>query len=315
MNLKKAADVIVTKCLKIKEDERVLILTDSKRIGIGDVLLDSSTELAKYSKLLEKEIGDHDGEEPSKEIAKEMLNYNVIIAPTTYSISHTKARRDASKRGIRIATMPSITNDIMNRCIDIDYKNMTRLINLVQGVISNGSKMRITTALGTDLSFTIKYREIFRDDGILINKGDFGNLPAGEVHFSPLEGSADGIYIVDGSQAGLGKVSRLKFTVEKGFVKNIEGKDCYRLTKLLNSVKDKNAYGIAECGIGMNEKAIITGNILEDEKVKGTCHIALGNNKSYGGKFNVPIHLDGIIRNPSIFVDNKEIIREGKFKL
>ena len=148
-----------------------------------------------------------------------------------------------------------------------------------------------------------------------MKSGDYGNLPAGEVHFSPLEKTSNGSYVVDGSQAGLGKIKKLKFKVEKGFVKKIEGNRSKELIKLLDSVKDKNAYGIAECGIGMNEKAIITGKILEDEKVKGTCHIALGNNKSYGGKLDVPLHLDGIIKNPSIFVDNEEIMREGKFRL
>ncbi|MCH6574776.1 MAG: PAS domain-containing protein, partial [Bacteroidetes bacterium] len=61
-----------------------------------------------------------------------------------------------------------------------------------------------------------------------------------------------------------------------------------------------------------NDKAIISGNILEDEKVLGTCHIALGNNTGFGGKINIPLHLDGIIKNPTISVDNKKIMESGK---
>ncbi len=315
MSLEEASKVIINTCLGVRSKEKVLIITDSKRLEISKAILDAAKEVSKYSKLLEKEIGSHDGEEPSKLIAKEMLKYDVIIAPTTHSITHTKARRYASQKGIRIATMPGITKEIMSRCIDIDYDKMVRLINTIHKTIVNGNKMRITTNLGTDLTFISKDREIFKDEGILINRGDFGNLPAGEVDFSPLGGSTNGVYIVDGSHAGIGKVNELRFTVKDGFVKKIEGDNADKLIRLLNSVKDKNAYAIAEFGIGTNEKAIITGNILEDEKVKSTCHIALGNNKSYGGKIDVPIHLDGVIRNPTIFVDDEEIIRNGEFRL
>jgi leucyl aminopeptidase (aminopeptidase T) len=315
MNLNKAAKVIVNTCLGIEKNERLLVLTDSKKLDIAEIILDESTEVAKYSKLLEKEIGVRDGEEPSKVIAKEMLNYDVIIAPTTHSISHTNARINACKKGIRVATMPGITKEMMNRCINLDYNKMSKLIDNLRDVIKNGNEMNITTKLGTDLSFLFKGRLIHGDKGIITEEGDFGNLPAGEVDFAPLEKSSNGVYIVDGSHAGLGKVSNLKFEVKKGFAKRITGYNSDKLIKLLNSVKNKNAYNIAELGIGTNSKAKITGDILEDEKIKGTCHLALGNNKTYGGKVNVPIHLDGVIKNPSIFVDDEEIMRKGKFKL
>tara|TARA_Y100000310_G_scaffold345160_1_gene462277 strand:+ start:15322 stop:16272 length:951 start_codon:yes stop_codon:yes gene_type:complete len=314
-NLERAAKVIIEKCLDVKSNERVLIITDSERLEIGEVLLQQAKERAKLVKLIEKEIGKMNGEEPSKSITQEMLNYDVVIAPTTKSITHTKARRDACKKGVRVATMPGITKEMMMRCIDIDYDKMSKLIDKVHSVVSNGNKMEVTSNLGTQLNFVVKGRNIIIGKGLIVKSGDYGNLPAGEVHFSPLEKTSNGSYVVDGSQAGLGKIKKLKFKVEKGFVKKIEGNRSKELIKLLDSVKDKNAYGIAECGIGMNEKAIITGKILEDEKVKGTCHIALGNNKSYGGKLDVPLHLDGIIKNPSIFVDNEEIMREGKFRL
>ena len=74
----------------------------------------------------------------------------------------------------------------------------------------------------------------------------------------------------------------------------------------------KEARNIAEFGIGTNENAKITGNILEDEKVIGTCHIALGNNAGFGGKVNVQLHIDGIIKKPTIFVDNKKILDDGR---
>jgi leucyl aminopeptidase (aminopeptidase T) len=74
--------------------------------------------------------------------------------------------------------------------------------------------------------------------------------------------------------------------------------------------KGKN---IAEFGIGTNDKAKLSGMLLEDEKVLGTVHIALGDNKTMGGKVHVPLHLDGVITNPTILVDSTPIMRSGRF--
>jgi len=74
----------------------------------------------------------------------------------------------------------------------------------------------------------------------------------------------------------------------------------------------KKAKNIAEFGIGTNDQAIITGFTLEDEKVMGTVHIAVGDNSSFGGKVEVNSHLDGIINKPILFIDGEKIIYSGK---
>ena len=120
---------------------------------------------------------------------------------------------------------------------------------------------------------------------------------------------------MDASLGGIGKLEEpIKVYVEKGYVIKIEGGRAKEFENLLDSA-GKEARNIAELGIGTNEKARVTGNILEDEKVIGTCHIALGNNAGFGGKVNVQLHLDGIIRNPTIFIDNKKIMNNGKFSI
>jgi aminopeptidase len=84
-----------------------------------------------------------------------------------------------------------------------------------------------------------------------------------------------------------------------------------KLVNMLDSV-GKNARNIAEFGIGTNDSVKLSGILLEDEKVMGTVHIALGNNVSMGGKINVPIHLDGVIKEPTVFLDSKVIMKDGK---
>ena len=74
----------------------------------------------------------------------------------------------------------------------------------------------------------------------------------------------------------------------------------------------KDARNIAEFGIGTNDSAKLSGVLLEDEKVMGTVHLALGNNITMGGTFNVPIHLDGIIKKPTVYLDGKLLMKSGK---
>ncbi|MFA6366017.1 MAG: hypothetical protein WCX13_02370, partial [Candidatus Hydrogenedentales bacterium] len=59
-----------------------------------------------------------------------------------------------------------------------------------------------------------------------------------------------------------------------------------------------NARHIGELGIGLNVEASITGNMLEDEKVYGTCHFAIGSN--YDEDAPAMIHLDGLVKRPTI---------------
>jgi len=76
---------------------------------------------------------------------------------------------------------------------------------------------------------------------------------------------------------------------------------------------EKNARNVAEFGIGTNDKAKIIGNILQDEKVMGTCHIAFGNNSAMGGKVYSEVHVDTILERPTIIIDGKILMKDGKF--
>ena len=183
-------------------------------------------------------------------------------------------------------------------------------------IIDKGKEVKIITKLGTNLTFSIEGRKAFgRDSGLFTKKGSFGNLPTGEIFVAPIEWTANGIYFVDASFAGIGELkSPIRIYVKRGHAVEIDGEKADVLAELLDSA-GKEARNIAEFGIGTNEKAKITGNILEDEKVIGTCHIALGNNVGFGGKTRVQLHLDGIIKNPAIFVDENKILDKGKFLL
>ena len=70
---------------------------------------------------------------------------------------------------------------------------------------------------------------------------------------------------------------------------------------------------VAELGIGTNDEAILSGVILEDEKLYGTVHVAFGTNTSFGGTNKADCHYDGIILKPTLYLDDELIIDKGRF--
>ncbi|MEA2036803.1 MAG: aminopeptidase [Nanoarchaeota archaeon] len=314
--LEKAALNVLKSCMGLKKKESFLVVYDKNKQRIANILLEKARKISKKVDEIETPIGKVNGEEPSKKVAYEIKKYDVVVMATTKSLSHTDARRNASKKGVRIASMPGITEDMMKRTLTADYNKIKRLSQNVSRVLKNKKKIRLITKKGTDL--VVHTNKLFTDIGFYTGKGDFGNLPAGEVGFAPVEGKTNGVLIVDKTMAGIGKLkSSINIEVKDGFVTKISGKgDANKLRIMLKNQKNKNVYNIAEFAIGTNYKAKITGLTLEDEKVYGTVHVAVGDNTSYpGGKTKAPLHLDGIISKPTVIVDEKKIMKDGKLLL
>ncbi len=311
--LKLAASIALNRSLGIDKGEKVLVITDNEMEELGEIFYEASREKTKTD-FLKISIPEVSGAEPAANVAEEMMKHDVIVAATIKSLTHTNAVKRAAENGARIASMPGITKEIMERCINIDYEAMAKRTNELKDILDKGKKARITTKEGTDLRFSIEDRKAKADSGMLKGKGIVGNLPAGEAFIAPVEGTADGRYIIDGSILHKKVDKPIRITVEKGFAVRIDGKGhvAEELRETLKNVKDRNAYNIAELGIGTNDKAKITGNVLEDEKVLGTVHIALGKNSSFGGEVDVPVHLDGVFKEPTIYVDDEMIIEDGK---
>lgn len=303
----------IKECMAVKKNEKILIITDEIKREIGYSLYANALRLGYKVLFVETKSGKINGEEPSEEIAHLMQQFDVVFIPTAKSLTHTDARRNASKKGVRIATFPGITKEVMIRGLNADYKKISKLSIKLKKVLEQGKEIRVTAPAGTDISFSIKGRTAFASKGLFHKKGESGNLPTGETFLAPVEGTSNGVFVVDGSMAGLGliKKNNIRIEVKNGFAGKITGGfTAGRLKKMLDSV-GKNARNIAEFGIGTNDRAKLSGILLEDEKVMGTVHIALGNNVSMGGNVNVPIHLDGVIKEPTVYMDGKEIMKDG----
>jgi len=313
--LERAAMVAVKDCMGINQDEYVLVITDEPLREIGYVLWEASKELDAEAMIAEITPRRSHGEEPPKAISELMKLVDVILAPTSKSLSHTDSRRNATKKGVRIATLPAITEEIMVRTLNTDYKRISERSKQIAEMLTKGSLVRIKTDKGTDVTLPIEGRAGHADTGINHNPGDFSNLPAGEGYIAPLERESGGLIIIDGSMAGIGKLNNeeIRIIVEDGFAKEIKGDDAATELESIMIPFGKLAFNVAELGIGTNDKAIVAGNVLEDEKAIGTVHIAFGDNKSMGGSIRVASHLDGVIMKPTVHIDGQLIMEQGHF--
>ena len=314
LSIMKGARTAVETCMNVKSDETVLIVTDTGKVEIAEAFAYVSASLGAKTVISIMKPMRLSGEEPPKPISEAMKASDVVLMPTTKSLSHTDARREATKHGARIASMPGITKAMMSiGGLTADYKDVANRTMKIAEILEKGKNVEITTPSGTKLTLNIEERTPERDTGLYHEPGDWGNLPAGEVCLAPVDGTTQGILVID----SMGETVKqpLTITVKNGWAQKFQGPDATRLESLLQSA-DKNAYNIGELGIGTNPNARLTGVVLEDEKVLGTVHIALGDNTSYvGGHTKSKIHVDGILLQPTVKIDGHLIMKDGKLIL
>lgn len=288
--------IVWSQCLAAKKNEKALIVFDKTEKEIAESLFKTGKDFCSVSKI-ETRKARVSGEEPEKAIAKKMFSSNIVIGVTKHSLTHTRAVHNARKKGIaRVITMPGITKETYLRAVPIDYMEMKRYGEKVLSEWKSKKSLTIETAAGTDLFIVIEGRKMDIDSGICITKGKLSNLPAGEAELSPLEGKSEGRLVVDLTHPLKGKVKRpFKIWVEKGEMIDCEDKELWKICS-----ERENGVNLAEFAVGINPKARIIGNLLEDEKVRGTAHVAFGTNKSLGGKVQSSIHLDCVFNKPII---------------
>ncbi len=250
--------------------------------------------------------------EPPLALAAAMSAADVVLAPTIQSLSHTAARKAASEAGVRIGTLPGVTEEMLTRLMGADLEEIRRRGWAIVSALNAGSEVRITCRHGTDFRLGIEGRLGIVDAGELSNRGAFGNLPCGEGFIAPLEGTAEGTLVVDGSIAGVGLLDTpVSLTVRGGHLTDATGSDGVALMELL-TVHGEDGTNVAELGIGTNEEAVLTGNILEDEKILGSAHVAFGASAAIGGTVQVPVHLDCVLLEPTVEIDGEAIVGGGE---
>lgn len=306
---------IATKLLKVnlavQTQETVLVVTDSHKEHIGRFFVTAGRELGLESVHITMSPRQKSGEEPPFVVSEAMCAADVVICVTEHSLTHTKARKRAVKGGGRVATMPGLTLDMLSEgAITADYDEVQSLTERVSAILDAG-KTVVIEKNGERLTFAIDGQRAMSSTGMFTQKGQSGNLPSGESYIAPVEGTAEGTVIIDQSIAGIGVVPEpVKLKVMDGRLVEASGPTGKQLLQMLG---DADGRLLCEFGIGTNKCARVTGNVLEDEKVYGTVHIAFGSNSTFGGTIDAGVHIDCVVSEPNVWVDGVRVIDRGKW--
>lgn len=327
----------------LKPGEALLVVTDVPRTidwqSESQARLEAMLERAVLARLVAEVATEHfpecsvaflpfpaagrHGAEPDRAAATHMREANVVIAPTSYSLSHTNAREGATQAGARVASMPEFEAHMFEAGgpMAADYRQIAADCQAFADLLTAAEEVVVRAPHGTDLRFSLKGRPGQVDAGLYgIKPGAWGNLPAGEAFAIPLEGSAEGQLVAPaGWYPGL--TEDMTFRVEKGAVVELLGGGAVgdNFRGLLNLGEDDPVYksrrNLAELGIGTNPNARKPDNVLEAEKIKGTVHLAIGDNIHMGGQVEADLHDDFVQPQVDLFLDGKPVIVGGVWKI
>ena len=198
-----------------------------------------------------------------------------------------------------------------------DYGTVANDTTRIANYLGKADSARVKSEAGTDVSFSIKGRPGQSDVGILTKKGMWGNLPAGEAYIIPVEGTAEGTIVVERGWCENLKET-MRFKIKTGSVFEVVGGGSVgdRVRSLLSFDKKEEPQisrrNIGELGVGTNPNAKRPDNMLEGEKIKGTVHLALGDNSHMGGNVHSDLHWAFIVPRADLVLDGDVIMKFGK---
>jgi leucyl aminopeptidase (aminopeptidase T) len=311
--LARAVRTVVRRCLAVAPGENVLVVVDEPLQEVGEALRREAQGAEADAVLAVMSARVNHGVEPPPPIAAALAACDVFFAPASRSLSHTQARKRATDNGARGATMPTVTADMLARLMDVDFDVLRARSQAVSELLSAADEAHVTCPRGTDLRLDLRGREGIADDGDLSAPGSFGNLPCGEGFVAPAGGEGT---VATRSLASIGLVQGhpAHLTIEDGRLTTATAPEGERLYELLTQAGEQGT-NLAELGVGTNERARLTGNVLEDEKMLGTIHVAFGASAGIGGTVSVPIHLDVVVTDATLTIGATTVLDAGRYVL
>jgi leucyl aminopeptidase (aminopeptidase T) len=306
-------NLLLDTCMGLRAGERILLVADYRHVGFARALWSGADDrgaspmlaLVPARRLYEKEATG------SLEAAMAASDVVILCLPPEHSCQlwHTRGRERASASGARIGLLfPPASWKVEAE----DLLATRRLTVGLARLLDQADEAHVTTPGGTDMCLRLSGRPAFACTSILHAAGETATVPDwGDAEISPQEGSAQGVVVIDGSVAFVGLVKEpITVTVSGGRAVAIEGgREARRLRTVLAGA-DENAANVAEFGIGTVARGGFTGH--KDDHLLGTCHIALGHNVSLGGQVESNVHLDAVIRLPTIELDGRVVMRDGE---
>lgn len=305
---------VVEQCLSVAPDEEVLVLTDARKVGVARSIATAASAAGATTTTMQMPLLESHGNEPPDVVADAMAAADVVFTCTTHAITHTRSRLQAAEAGARFGILRGVTEDMMvEGAMTVDFEELKRITDAVQEVHDAASEVHVTSEQGTDITFSKEGCPAFSLDGYYHEAEGFATLPPGESPTHPKEGTANGTIVVDVSMDNLGQLDEpVTLEIEDGFVSEVSGGSQADELRDLIERSDENAGNLAEFAIGTNSKAKLIGNQAEDKKRMGTVHFAIGDNESLGGTLQSDIHLDGVLRKPTVELDGEVYVENGR---
>jgi leucyl aminopeptidase (aminopeptidase T) len=314
LELMQSAEKLARDVIQVRKEHKVLVVTDAEKLTVANAFALTCRGLGAETVIAIMPLTGEHGREPPATIAAAMKAADIVFAPTTHAITHTRARLEAFGAGAKVVILRGVTEDMMvTGAMTVDFQQLRKRTQALAHVLADASEIQVTSDAGTDVTFSVAGRNAFSLDGFFHAEYGFATLPPGEAPTCPVEGTTNGTLVFDYSMDGIGKLTQpLTLDVENGEVVSVSGaaEDVQFLEHQF--ARDATARNIAEFAIGTNPNARLIGNLAEDKKLAGTVHFAIGDNESLGGSVRSSIHLDGLMLTPTVRADQQLLVQQGK---
>ena len=318
INIDKGVSIILHDWLNVKKDELIHFITDETHLREAEAI--SRWAYGADAVLKTTILPSHliqDGEVIEK-MVDILSNENAIIGATDYSFITTTAVRAAVANGARFLSIPLSCTDgtslLENDFIMMNTNQAKRDAKKLLSYLENAERIRVTTALGTDLSLSIKGRKAGAFYGQARRPKETASASF-EVYVAPQEDSMNGVLMLDASFGYLGLVeSPIEIHFENGKLISAQSADggADKLLNYIDSFHDDTMYKPGEFGIGLNRMSRTRGVCyIEDESTYSTFHIGMGRNIALGGVQQAAGHFDIVTNKPNIYVDDMLIMKQG----
>jgi len=315
------ARTIVENCASIKKGEKVFIVTDYETYNSALLIAKAAYAIGADVDMGIMKSRELDGEEPTECMAAAMKKADVVLTPVSKSLAHTNAMNKAVASGARALSLTAISEELIaSPAFKADFKKQAPIVEKIAQLFTEADELTVTTPAGTNLKVGLKGRKGNAHKCIASVPGQFSAAPNIEANFSPVEGTAEGIFVSDASipYLGIGKLSSpVTFTIKKGkIIKTEGGVEAEKIKRIWAEQNDPNVYNIAQFAIGLNPEVREAIGVLGcnyDEGAFGTCHIGIGTSTNLGGKVKATTHFDALMNKPTVVLDGKiTLLKDGE---
>ncbi|MBI5625561.1 MAG: aminopeptidase [Elusimicrobia bacterium] len=303
-------------CAALKPGERALVLSEPATRSLGAALAGEAAAACGAAEHLTIAAPRMHGAEPRDDAARRLRRADVVFCLTRMSLAHSRACRSALARGARWLSLPDYSAKVLEGpALTADFRALSAPAERLAAALTAGSRLEVFTEAGTSLTCLILGRRGNPAPGWCPGPGTLASPPDAEVNIAPVEGSAEGVVVVDGSipHPRLGLLDKpLRLNVREGRIVGFAGPLSRVLEELFASARNPDARMLGEVGLGLNPRAALCGSMLEDEGTAGTVHFGFGSNATIGGSVNAGFHLDHVVRGPRVRIDGRPISLGGK---